>query len=294
MQQGRQSDARIACRVGVRDWKLHLMPVLRSEIPSGMCAKLRTVAASNSRDHPTRSLYYCLLAPHIYFFSSRTSRSWWITQSTQHHRRGCNTTSRLQFFFCDLLSIEIPLRSFRREHQGQCYVINHDYIANSAEAAEVLSKMHISGKVLTEQLQQMLLIITRNATHALHVSSREPIHASFLEGTFLYSRCNYMCWKDFSRGTIVDVSKGYLERFFRRWRAKVDQFYFIHSKLRKQPFFATTLINWKMSNFKIQWVQSKDPCPPYLRPHAYMLWGFVHFERASSGNSYVIRCSVLV
>jgi len=29
--------------------------VLRSEIPSGMCAKLRTVAASNNRDHPTRS-----------------------------------------------------------------------------------------------------------------------------------------------------------------------------------------------------------------------------------------------
>jgi len=27
---------------------------LRPEIPSGMCAKLRTVAASNNRDHPTR------------------------------------------------------------------------------------------------------------------------------------------------------------------------------------------------------------------------------------------------
>jgi len=31
-----------------------------------MCAKLRTVAASNNRDHPTRSLYYCLFAPHTY------------------------------------------------------------------------------------------------------------------------------------------------------------------------------------------------------------------------------------
>jgi len=39
---------------------------LRSEIPSGMCAKLRTVAASNNRDHPTRSLYYCHL--HIFLF----------------------------------------------------------------------------------------------------------------------------------------------------------------------------------------------------------------------------------
>ena len=65
--------------------------MLRSEIASGMCAMLRTVAASNNRDHPMRSLYYCLFAPHTYiFFSLRTSRLWWITQSTQHHRRGCN------------------------------------------------------------------------------------------------------------------------------------------------------------------------------------------------------------
>jgi len=40
-------------------------PLLRSEIPSGMCAELRTVAASNNRDRPTRSLYYCLFVPHI-------------------------------------------------------------------------------------------------------------------------------------------------------------------------------------------------------------------------------------
>jgi len=57
---------------------------------SAMCAKLRTVAASNNRDHTPRSLYYCLLAPHIYCCSSRTSRSWWITHSTQRHRKGCN------------------------------------------------------------------------------------------------------------------------------------------------------------------------------------------------------------
>ena len=39
--------------------------VLRLERPSGMCAKLRTVAASNNRDHTLRSLYCCLFAPHI-------------------------------------------------------------------------------------------------------------------------------------------------------------------------------------------------------------------------------------
>jgi len=57
--------------------------LLRSETPSGMCAKLCTVAASNNKVHPTRSLYYCLFAPHIYrCCSSRTSRSWWIAHST--------------------------------------------------------------------------------------------------------------------------------------------------------------------------------------------------------------------
>jgi len=58
-----------------------------------MCAKLQTVAASNNRDHLTISLYYCLFAPHIH--TSRTSRSWWITHSTQRHRRGCNSSSHL-------------------------------------------------------------------------------------------------------------------------------------------------------------------------------------------------------
>jgi len=67
--------------------------VLRSEIPSGMSANLRTVAASNNRVHMPWSLYYCLFAPHTVYewcSSSRTSRSWWITQSTQHHRRQYN------------------------------------------------------------------------------------------------------------------------------------------------------------------------------------------------------------
>jgi len=58
--------------------------VLRSEIPSGKCTKLHTVAASNNRDHMPWSLYYCLFMPHIYgCCSSRTSYSWWFAHSTQ-------------------------------------------------------------------------------------------------------------------------------------------------------------------------------------------------------------------
>ena len=43
----------------------HSTILLRSEIPSGICAKPRTVAASNNRVHMPWSLYYCLFAPHI-------------------------------------------------------------------------------------------------------------------------------------------------------------------------------------------------------------------------------------
>jgi len=31
-----------------------------------MCSKLRTVEASNNRDHTPQSLYYCFFVPHIY------------------------------------------------------------------------------------------------------------------------------------------------------------------------------------------------------------------------------------
>jgi len=45
------------------DYKSLIM--LRSKILSGICAKLRTVAASNNRVHMPWSLCYCLFAPHI-------------------------------------------------------------------------------------------------------------------------------------------------------------------------------------------------------------------------------------
>jgi len=37
-----------------------------TESPRGKYAKLHTVAASNNRVHPMRSLYYCLFVPHTY------------------------------------------------------------------------------------------------------------------------------------------------------------------------------------------------------------------------------------
>jgi len=71
-------------------WSQHHI-LLRSESPSGKCAKLHTVSANSSRDHMPWSLYHWLFAPRIYgCYSSRTSRSWWIAHSTPHQRRGCN------------------------------------------------------------------------------------------------------------------------------------------------------------------------------------------------------------
>jgi len=97
--------------------------LLQSESPSGMCAKLHTVAASNNRVHPTRSLsssplantINCSLASqalwevthqdhsigttlllfvqatYIWCCSSGTFRSWWTTHSAQRQRKGYNT-----------------------------------------------------------------------------------------------------------------------------------------------------------------------------------------------------------
>jgi len=59
--------------------------LLRSEILSRMCTKLRTAAASNNRDHVSQSLIIaCSRHVYIYFCSSCTSHLWWITQSTQN------------------------------------------------------------------------------------------------------------------------------------------------------------------------------------------------------------------
>ena len=72
MSVGQQLDMRIRqlflCWFSSLRWvkvQVAKMIVLRSEIPSSMCAKLRTVAASNNRDHPTRSLSSSPLASTI-------------------------------------------------------------------------------------------------------------------------------------------------------------------------------------------------------------------------------------
>jgi len=45
------------------------------------------------------SIIVCSCHIYVWCCSSRTSRSWWITQSTQHHRRGCNNSLSAPYNF---------------------------------------------------------------------------------------------------------------------------------------------------------------------------------------------------
>jgi len=69
--------------------------LLRSEIPSGMCAKLHTVATSNNRHHAPRSLYYCFLLVRATFiwrlFFAPIPLVVNHTFNVTPQRRGCNT-----------------------------------------------------------------------------------------------------------------------------------------------------------------------------------------------------------
>jgi len=58
-----------------------------------MCAKLRTVAASNNRDQALQSLYYCLFAPHICMVLFFTHISFVVNHNQRNATREVATTS---------------------------------------------------------------------------------------------------------------------------------------------------------------------------------------------------------
>jgi len=61
------------------------LEVLRSEIPSGMCAKLRTVAVSNNRDHAPQSLL--LLLARAWCYSWCVSLHAHLVRGESHNQR---------------------------------------------------------------------------------------------------------------------------------------------------------------------------------------------------------------
>ena len=62
------------------------------------------------------TLLLLVRATYIYFCSSRTSRSWWITQSTQHHRRGCNNSllSLMEWSYFNMFELCWTWSDFKR------------------------------------------------------------------------------------------------------------------------------------------------------------------------------------
>ena len=149
---------------------LKVLMVLRSEIPSGMCTKLRTTAASKNRDHASQSFLLLLArATHISFCSSRTSRSWWITQSTQHHRRDCNNipsllqrTTPIARSLCEVWTRhDLP-------HPGRCTILLRLEILSGMCAK--LCTMAASNN--RDHVLQSLLLLLAHATHIYFCSSR--------------------------------------------------------------------------------------------------------------------------
>jgi len=94
--------------LGMRKTRKYISCVLIKKL-GRLCTKLHTVAASDNRDHPTRSLCYCLFTSHIYVCCSlHTSHLWWIALSTQHQLRGSNNipsfllwTAPITHCFCE-------------------------------------------------------------------------------------------------------------------------------------------------------------------------------------------------
>jgi len=134
--------SRVRCHATAHGSTNEHMTILRSEGPSGMCAKLRTAAASNNRDHAPQPLfayasryvqsftsYYrqsfharttlllLVRATYIWCCSSRTSRSWWIAQSTQRQRRGCNNSEFAQLWISSRVRCSVPGRFKSKVHQ---------------------------------------------------------------------------------------------------------------------------------------------------------------------------------
>ena len=71
-------------------WSQHHFVV--SENPSSRCTKLRTVAASNSRDHGPQSLYHSLFAPRIYIVVLHAHPVHGESHNQlKRHGRGCNS-----------------------------------------------------------------------------------------------------------------------------------------------------------------------------------------------------------
>jgi len=68
------------------------------------------------------SIIACSRHIYVWCYSSRTYRSWWMTQSAQHHRRGCNTYnhSPLKISASCILPVTQAYWRHNRKHSAHC------------------------------------------------------------------------------------------------------------------------------------------------------------------------------
>ena len=143
--------------------------MLRSEILNDMCAKLHTAAASNNRDHVSQSLLLLLArSTHTYFCSSRTSRSWWITQSMQHHRRGCNNIP-------SILQRTAPIARSLCEgwtRHNLHILVTAPFCCNRKSRAACAKSFAPRQQATVETMHRNLLLLLARSTHTYFCSSR--------------------------------------------------------------------------------------------------------------------------
>jgi len=128
------------------------------------CAKLHTVAASNNRDHPTRSLYSCLFTSYIFVCCSlRTSHLWRIALPTQHQLRGCNNF----LFAVNRIYRTFFLKSFHMappSHPGQ-----NTILLRLESPGGKYAKLHTVAASNSRDLTSCSLYFYLFATHILYL-----------------------------------------------------------------------------------------------------------------------------
>ena len=123
------------------------------------------------------SIVACSRHIYVWCYSSRTSRSWWITQSTQHHRSGCNTTCKATK--CTLSTNMHPLLALCQCCRLQFYKL---YMCSAPFANEhwICDALYISPTIANPVSMARSRCINLNLIHpefCINCQWRDDIHS---------------------------------------------------------------------------------------------------------------------
>ena len=172
-----------------RNWSNSTL-LLRSEIPSGMCAKLRSVVASNNRVHMPWSLYYCLFAPHICMVLFFTHISFVVnhTINATPPERLQRCPCRYDFWQCHSLRMLIKRNIHLKEHK---MLISHTVHTNIAQ--KYIYHDALSG-ICFRWWRGCLLVARCSPPHSLNCSDKcVSAETSRSPATVLWQFCLTLC-----------------------------------------------------------------------------------------------------